>query len=104
MKKNSPLSSKSRRFSRRVLMLGVAATLALYPPVVSTAADDAPKIAAQPNKVRGDEITDRQKAAVAKGLEWLAKKQRNDPATFAAQAYSNHAGITALAGLAFMQA
>jgi prenyltransferase beta subunit len=92
----------SRRLARRGTCLAIAAALALTP--VLSAADDAPKIAAQPNKVRGDEITDRQKKAVEKGLEWLAKKQRNDPATFAAQGYSNHAGITALAGLAFMQA
>jgi hypothetical protein len=100
---NNSHEIRSRCVARRTLMLGLAAML-VFSPMLSAAADDAPKIAAQPNKVRGDEINDRQKAAVAKGLEWLAKKQRNDPATFAAQGYSNHAGITALAGLAFMQA
>jgi hypothetical protein len=61
------------------------------------------KIAAQPNKVRGDEITERQRASVEKGLVWLAKRQGGG-ANVATSGYSNHAGITALAGLAFMQA
>src|SRR5829696_8923567 len=32
-------------------------------------------VAEEPNKVRGDEITPAQKAAVEKGLEWLARRQ-----------------------------
>jgi hypothetical protein len=62
------------------------------------------RIADQPNKVRGDEINDRQRAAVEKGLLWLAKRQGGDGSFNGMQGYSNHAGITALAGLAFMQA
>ena len=94
-------SHMNLRVSRRTLLLGAAAALALTP-ALAFAAEDAPKLA-QPNKVRGDEINDRQKEAVRKGLAWLASKQK-DAASFAAQGYSNHAGITALAGLAFMQA
>ncbi len=55
--------------------------------------------------MRGDEITPAQRDAVEKGLQWLAKKQAGDGSfTTGMQGYSNHAGITALAGLAFMQA
>ena len=62
-------------------------------------------IAAEPNKVRGDELNERQKLAVERGLAWLAKRI-NDNGTLSTGmgGYSNHAGITALAGLAFMQA
>ena len=34
-------------------------------------------IAAEPNKVRGDELNDRQKLAVERGLAWLAARQAN---------------------------
>ncbi|MGB7161221.1 MAG: prenyltransferase/squalene oxidase repeat-containing protein [Tepidisphaeraceae bacterium] len=61
-------------------------------------------LAAQPNQVRGDEITPAQEAAVAKGLSWLAAAQGRDGAYGAGGGGSKHAGITALAGLAFMQA
>ena len=60
-----------------------------------------PVVAVKPNQVRGDEITDKQKLAVAKGLEWLARAQQPDGS------YSkgaSGAGITGLAGLAFMSA
>lgn len=53
--------------------------------------------------VRGDEITAAQQKAVADGLAWLARSQGRDGA-FGANGYNKHAGITALAGLAFMQA
>jgi prenyltransferase beta subunit len=63
-------------------------------------------IAAEPNQVRGDEITAQQKAAVERGLAWLAARQGKDGG-YAGEdggAGPKHAGITALAGLAFMQA
>src|SRR4051794_13720658 len=60
-------------------------------------------LAENPNAVRGDELNERQKAAVERGLAWLAQKQAQD-AGFTSHGYSNHAGITALAGLAFMEA
>ena len=54
-------------------------------------------ISAVPNQVNGDEINDAQKDAVEKGLAWLASRQATDGG------YDDHAGITALCGLAFME-
>jgi Squalene-hopene cyclase C-terminal domain/Prenyltransferase and squalene oxidase repeat len=54
-------------------------------------------LAAVPNQVTGDEINDAQRAAVDKGLNWLAGRQAPDGG------YDGHAGITALCGLAFME-
>ncbi len=63
--------------------------------------DSAPKgIAAQPNQVRGDEITPRQQLAVEKGLQWLADHQGAD-GSFGQGLHQ--AAITSLAGLAFME-
>jgi hypothetical protein len=103
-----------RRALRAAAMVALCATM-LAPPPLPVAAQDAPPaagdvplpggIAAQPNKVRGDEITDEQRLAVERGLAWLAKRQGGDGSfNNGVQGYSNHAGITALAGLAFMQA
>src|SRR5688572_20723070 len=62
-------------------------------------------IAPEPNQVRGDEITPRQKAAVERGLAWLASRQGQGGGYAGDDAGGpKHAGITALAGLAFMQA
>lgn len=75
----------------------------------SAPAQDAPKtrkpsvLADEANKVIGNEINDKQKKAVEKGLAWLAKRQ-GEQGNFQQQGYTNHAGITSLAGLAFMQA
>lgn len=60
-------------------------------------------LSANPNAVRGDELNERQKLAVERGLAWLAAKQAQD-GNFSQRGYSGHAGITSLAGLAFMQA
>src|SRR5207237_1616054 len=47
----------------------------------------------------------KQRQTVDKGLLWLAQRQGGDGSfTTGMQGYSNHAGITALAGLAFMEA
>jgi squalene cyclase len=83
----------------------LAATTALSPVAFAQDAAGADKgtLAAEPNKVRGDELNDKQKLAVERGLAWLAAKQAADGG-FAGHGYSNHAGITALAGIAFMQA
>jgi hypothetical protein len=62
------------------------------------------KLAANPNQVRGDEITPQQQEAVRKGLAWLAAHQQRDGSFGAGNNAGKHAGITALAGLAFMQA
>lgn len=63
-------------------------------------------IAATANVVTGREITPAQKAAVGRALEWLASQQGEDGG-YGGSPYSgaeaHHAGITALAGLAFMQ-
>ena len=59
-------------------------------------------ISALPNQVRGDEITPQQKIAVQRGLSGLANEMRFGPGALGG--YSGHAGITALAGLAFMEA
>src|SRR3954447_25509759 len=62
------------------------------------------KLAQQPNQVRGDEITPKQQESVRKGLAWLAAHQQRDGAFGAGGQSGKHAGITALAGIAFMQA
>ncbi|HEX8911546.1 MAG TPA: hypothetical protein VF796_04230, partial [Humisphaera sp.] len=87
---------------------GVAAVVSAAAPLPAQdgpkPAGDKPKrtIADEANKVIGDEINDKQKASVEKGLAWLSKR-RKETTNFAQQGYANHAGITALAGLAFMQ-
>lgn len=93
---------RSRPFCKRLLAVALAATL------VTPAYSQPPEkggIAAEPNKVRGDELTDAQRRCVEKGLAWLAKRQGND-GSFASevQGYSNQAAVTSLAGVAFMQA
>ena len=96
------------------LACGVGASVATTP----TRADDAQDapaddgaakpgdIAARPNQVRGDELTPQQQEAVRRGLEWLAVRQKQGDGAYSSgiAGYGNHAGITALAGLAFMQA
>jgi hypothetical protein len=59
----------------------------------------------RPNVVRGDEITQPQRDAVARGLERLASRQRPD-GTFGSSGdgFGATSGITALSGLAFMEA
>jgi hypothetical protein len=66
-------------------------------------ADSRAAVAARPNQVRGDEITPAQQHAVEKGLAWLAEHQGAD-GSFGGGGGGKHAGITALAGLAFMEA
>lgn len=63
---------------------------------------DTSGVAAVPNQVRGDEITLAQRDAVERGLRWLAAKQGKD-GSFGGDGLGRHAGITALAGIAFMQ-
>jgi len=67
------------------------------------AADNAPAIADRPNQVLGTEITDRQHQSVERGLAWLAQKQGQDGSYGSGGGFQTHAGITALAALAFMQ-
>jgi hypothetical protein len=81
-------------------ILAVAFTAQAAPAQTTAPAEAA--IADQPNKVRGDEITPAQREAVATGLKWLAEHQNPD-GSFGGGTLGHHAGITALAGLAFMQ-
>ena len=94
-----PTDRPRRRNVARVAAL--VAMLALSANGDDKPAPPKPVVAVKPNQVRGDEITDKQKLAVAKGLEWLARSQQPDGS------YSkgaSGAGITGLAGLAFMSA
>src|SRR4051812_17746538 len=58
-------------------------------------------LADRPNQVTGNEITPAQQQAVEKGLAWLSKRLTDSGGSLNAGigGYSNHAGITALAGL-----
>jgi hypothetical protein len=96
---------RTRRCGILFLTVCVAASSALAQPRPSRSKDarPAPKLADQPNQVRGDEITPAQQAAVERGLAWLAAHQGKD-GSFGGNGAGRHAGITALAGLAFMQA
>lgn len=89
---------------KRTLTTLAATLLAMS---ASTLAQEAPKIAPRPNEVTGQEITEKQKQAVEKGLKWLAEHQSPQGAYGMNGAYGGgqggHAGITGLAGLAFME-
>jgi hypothetical protein len=64
-----------------------------------------PKMGERPGMMRGDEITAAQRAAVERGLERLASRQARDGSFGASGAgFGATSGITALSGLAFMQA
>src|SRR5687767_394114 len=68
-------------------------------------AQKATQMGERPGVVRGDEITPAQKAAVARGHERLASRQQRDGSFGQTGAgLGATSGITALAGLAFMQA
>lgn len=100
------------RFARRAVL---AAALAGPWATSSARAQDAvPKLAPKPkadglalrpNQVVGDEITPAQRAAVDKGLEFLSRQiARRAGQNAGVGAFSNNAAVTALTGLAFMQA
>jgi hypothetical protein len=70
---------------RRAAVLGacVAAAVVSSSPARAAkpaAAEDKAGLAAQPNQVRGDEITPAQQESVRKGLAWLAAHQQKDGA------------------------
>jgi squalene cyclase len=88
---------------RKFLLSSAAAALAL-----PSLAQEKPKdpaaakkigIAAQPNQVRGDEITPQAQVAIEKGLAFLAARQARNGSWSEG---SSGAGITGLAGLALM--
>src|SRR5258707_15565549 len=91
-----------------LLTLAMSASFPLAQTPAGSAAPD-PKqpanIAGHANQVRGDEITPESKAAVEKGLAWLAGRQANDGGFSGMQGfgYSNNVAMTALAGPAFME-
>jgi hypothetical protein len=89
-------------------IVAVMASLVLLVSSIASAKDPkpAPDNANLPAKVTGDEITVAQQEAIQVGLEFLAQRQKLliEGKGFHAIGYSNHAGITALAGLAFLQA
>ncbi len=90
-----------RAFLATALAIGI---LAPARAIAQNSKPAAPKPGDQTTQVRGDEITPAQEAAVAKGLAWLAQAQGRDGSYGSGNGANKHAGITALAGLAFMQA
>ena len=102
-----------QRSHGRGALLRVALCASLAAPGAALAADAKEPvpvrpegIAERPNQVRGDEITPECKAAVEKGLAWLAGRQTHEGGFAGMQGfgYSNNVAMTALAGLAFMEA
>ena len=93
-------------FLKRTIILAAAGSLLAAPlrAADAPAAAKKPDLAARPSQVRGDEITAQQQEAVRRGLQWLAAHQQADGSYGAGGGSGKHAGITALAGLAFMQA
>jgi len=81
------------RLIAAVVLIALAAT---------TARGAAP--ATSPSQVIGNEITPAQQQAVERGLAWLAARQQRNGSYGAYGSSQGHAGITALAGLAFMSA
>ena len=102
-----------KRITRPILAAALSLTFAVprafaqERPAAKADAADAPArpdgLAARPNQVRGDEITPAQQRAVENGLAYLASRHQKD-GSFGGYGSGGHAGITALAGLAFMSA
>ncbi|HSI35083.1 MAG: prenyltransferase/squalene oxidase repeat-containing protein [Phycisphaerae bacterium] len=80
-------------------VLPSGAILAADKPAAENATAKKIGIAAQPNQVRGDEITPAARAAIEKGLAFLASRQARNGSWSEG---SSGAGITGLAGLALM--
>ena len=83
------------------------AMVAVSWPTPSARGDDpagnASAMASHANVVRGDELNEAQRKAVARGLAWLAQHQGED-GSFGGPSLGKHAGITALGAIAFMEA
>src|SRR5687768_8976794 len=112
---NRPASAPLKLVLAALLAAGpFAAPSADAAPAPAPAARERPRrvnpggIADQPNVVRGDEITEGQRASVERGLQWLKDNQAPNGGfggtPYGGNGGEQHAGITALAGLAFMQA
>jgi hypothetical protein len=82
----------------------IIAAAVLLCTLTARAASDAPPagIAQHANQLHGDELTDAQQASVNRGLAFLAAQQDADGSYRLGT--SRHAGVTALAALAFMEA
>src|SRR5688572_32857679 len=90
------------KLGAKAILTLVAASLSAQT-VVAAERPAKPDVAANPNQVLGNEITAAQRDAVERGLAYLAGKQQAD-GSFALYGGRGHAGITALAGIAFMSA
>jgi hypothetical protein len=93
---------------RLALSISLLLSLGFLPPFVraqdaSAPSPDKSTLAKTPTQVRGDELNDAEQAAVARGLEWLARSQGAD-GSYGGEGMGKNAAITALAGLAFMEA
>jgi hypothetical protein len=90
---------------RKTALTILASAFVVSPVMAAERKTEKPDIAARPNQVRGDEITPEQQQAVEKGLTYLASRQsRNGSYGSTYGGSGGHAGITALAGIAFMAA
>lgn len=99
-------ATRARSDAPRKLMRFVLASIAIAAfAMLDLRAEDAPIAGPGPGAANADgsfvEITPELKSAVDKSLEYLAKQQQSD-GSFGADRYGRHAGITALAGIAFM--
>jgi hypothetical protein len=92
---------RGRKSLSTIIALSVAVA---SPAVYAQEAAQKKVIADEPNKVRGDEITERQRAAVERGLAWLAKLPNVAGSNARSQGGQHQAAIVAISGLAFMQA
>lgn len=97
------MMKRSMLLLTRVALAAIILLVAIAPALAEDEAPGRETIAPQPNQVRGDEITPECKAAVERGLEWLARRQAQGGSA-GAFGYSNNIAFTALAGLAFMEA
>ena len=109
---SKPARARRRAGSSRALLKSLVCGMLMGTMIAPAAlAQDAPKkradgLAERPNQVRGDEITPECKATVERGLAWLASRQTREGGFSGMQGfgYSNNVAMTALAGLAFMEA
>jgi hypothetical protein len=86
---------------KRVLTTSLCLMMAWSPALAAPGASS--DIAASPNQVVGNEITPAQQRSVDLGLQYLASVQQRD-GSFTVSGSQGHAGVTALAGVAFMAA
>lgn len=106
----TPVNEYMRSFRAVSFLAAAVSTTAIFFPLAGAETAEVPShpstLAKTPSTVRGDEITPAQIESVAKGLEWLAEQQGEDGG-YGGSPYggdeAHHSGITALAGLAFMQ-